>query len=310
MLIPGALGFPRMGWVGIATMRDDVGGTTQAWPEDRAIMAALAERGFEARHVPWTAPDEAWAGASMCVIRSVWDYTQRPAEFLAWTRRIERMVPTWNPPALVRWNAHKAYLFELEERGLPLPTTWRVPRGGALDLARPVREHGGLVVKPIVDVGALGALRVSSEAEVGAAQAHLARLVENGEALVQPFLHSILEEGELSLLFFGGAFSHAVRKRPKPGDYRVQAGWGGRAEPVEPPAEALALARRVLAAIPHETLHARVDLVRANDGRLALMELEAIEPHLFLAHAEGAAARYADAVLDRLRRGPAPLWRS
>lgn len=288
-----------MRWVGIATMEQDVQ-RAQAWAEDRLVMDALARRGVEARHVPWTAPLSAWDGAALCVIRSVWDYTQRPHDFLAWTRAVEARVPTWNPPALVRWNAHKAYLFELERRGVRLPPTLRVPRGGTADLAPLLRQHGGLVVKPIVDVGALGATRVLHEADLPAAQAHLAGLVARDDALVQPYLRSIEQEGELSMLFFDGAFSHAARKTPKPGDYRVQAGWGGRAAPAEPTPAETDLARRVLHALPHPTLHARVDVVKDADGRPVLMELEVIEPHLFLAESPGAVDRYADAILARL----------
>lgn len=289
-----------MGWVGIATMRDEVS-AEQAWGEDRLIMDALARRGIDARHVPWTAPDEAWEGAAMCVVRSVWDYTRRPEDFLAWTRRVERLVPVWNPAPLVRWNAHKGYLFELQARGAPLPPTWRVAQGAPLDLAPLLREHGALVIKPIVDVGALGAMRVRGPEELAEAQAHLARLTSRGEALVQPFLRSIADEGELSLLFFNGRYSHAARKIPRAGDYRVQVSWGGRFEPAQPTPEQLAIARRVLDAVGHPTLHARVDLVRGNDGAPVLMELEAIEPHLFLAQSEGAADRYAAAIEERLR---------
>lgn len=290
-----------MGWVGIATMERDVA-RAQAWAEDRLLMDALARRGVEARHVPWTAPLDAWEGAAACWIRSVWDYTQRPDDFLAWTRQMEGRLPTWNAPALVRWNAHKSYLFELEARGVRLPPTVRVPRGGTADVAALLARWGGLVVKPAVDVGALNALRVGpGEAEKG--QAHLDRVAQAEETLVQPFLRRIVEEGERSLLFVDGRFSHAVRKMPAPGDYRVQAAWGGRAGPVVPTAEEGDLARRVLDALPWPTLHARVDLVTLDDGAPALMELEVIEPHLFLAEAEGAADRLAEAVAARLGRG-------
>lgn len=286
----------RMAWVGIATMEREVA-ARQAWAEDRLIMDALARRGVETRHVPWTAPADVWEGAALCVIRTVWDYTERPDDFLAWTRRMEASgVPTWNPPALVRWNAHKRYLFELEARGVPLPPTVRVPPGGAdgVDLEGLLAKHGELVLKPAVDVGALNALRVRP-GMVEEARAHLARITRDGEAFVQPFLRRVAEEGELSMLFFDGRFSHAVRKRPAPGDYRVQAAWGGRSGPAEPTPEERDVARRVLDALPHPTLHVRVDVVTSNEGAPVLMEVEAIEPFFFLADAPGSVERYEDA---------------
>lgn len=290
-----------MSWVGLATMERDVG-AAQAQGEDNLIMEALARRGIESRYVPWTAPLATWDGASMCWVRTVWDYTERPAAFLDWTREMEKRTAVWNPPALVRWNAHKRYLFELEAKGVRIPPTLRIPQGGTADVAALLAEHGELVVKPAVDVSARNAMRVRP-GKAAEGQAHLARVVASGDVLVQPFLRAIATEGERSLVFFNGRFSHAVRKVPASGDYRVQAGWGGVAEQVEPSEADRDLARRVLAALGEPTLHARVDVVTTNEGEPALMELEVIEPFLFLAQAPGSVERLADAVEERLAQG-------
>ncbi|MEA2478477.1 MAG: hypothetical protein QOJ07_399, partial [Thermoleophilaceae bacterium] len=133
-----------------------------------------------------------------------------------------------------------------------------------------------------------------------AAQGELDAQLAAGDVLIQPFLPAIVDEGELSLLYIGGALSHAVLKRAKPGDIRVQPQHGGLPELVDPPPEAVAVADRVLAAVDADLLYARVDLVRARDGTLRLIELEVIEPLLFLELHEPAAAKLAAAIADRL----------
>lgn len=280
-----------MGHVALLTLRDHPLPATRdmAWAEDRALLDALAARGVDARHVPWGGDLE---GASVAVIRTVWDYPWQADAFLAWVDRAAQRVPVWNPPKLVRWNAHKSYLFDLERQGIPITPGVRVLRGRTTDVAALLREHGELVIKPTVDAGAMNAKRVRDVAD---AEAHLRKLAAEGEVLVQPFLRRIATEGERSLLYFGGRFSHAVRKRPAAGDYRVQAAYGGTVEPHAPTAAEKELALRVLA-VAGPTLHARVDVVTDNEGRPCLIELEAIEPYFFMQHAPEAAARYADAV--------------
>jgi hypothetical protein len=153
------------------------------------------------------------------------------------------------------------------------------------------------IVKPAIDGGAARLFRVS---DVEDAQARFDSLVAEGDVLVQPFLESITDQGELSLLYFGGELSHTLRKTAKPGDIRVQPVWGGHAEIIGPTAEMIHVAERTFDAIEEEILYARVDLVRADDGTLRLIELEVIEPLLFLELDDGAAARFADALAARL----------
>ena len=153
------------------------------------------------------------------------------------------------------------------------------------------------IVKPAIDGGAKGLFRV---ADVPDPQARFDVLLAEGNVLVQPFLESIVSEGELSLVYFGGELSHSVRKTAKPGDIRVQPNWGGSYGLVDPEPEAIAIAEQVFAAIPTDLLYARVDLVRANDGTLRLIELEAIEPLLFLELDPDAPGRLAGALAARI----------
>jgi glutathione synthase/RimK-type ligase-like ATP-grasp enzyme len=267
-------------------------------PDDRVALPWLAARGIEVVPVVWTEPLAEDLGG--LVLRSTWDYHLRLAEFLSWVDAVEsRGIPLWNSPATVRWNVDKAYLLEVEARGVPIVPTRRAARGSGLTLSGLLREAGwtDAVVKPSVSGGAFETWRARGpEVDDG----RFARQLAAMDCLVQPFLPELASVGEWSLLFFGGRYSHAVLKRPTPGDFRVQEEFGGLASAAEPPSELIVAAERALAAAGGPTLYARVDgVVRA--GRLELMELELVEPSLFLATAPGAAERFARAISEVLR---------
>jgi len=201
-------------------------------PDDALLVAALRERGLDPRPAVWSDPQVDWGAFDLCLIRSVWDYFHRPAEFLEWVDGAGAVVELWNPPQTLRWNAHKSYLRELEEAGIPvIPTLW-LEQGSKPDLLALLAERGwdDSILKPAVAGGSLGLHRV---AEPAAAQEHLEGLLERGDAMAQPFLDSITG-GELSIICLDGQPSHAVRKTPRAGDIRVQpehgvAGGAGRA---------------------------------------------------------------------------------
>ena len=247
-------------------------------PDSVPLLDALRERGVDARPVVWSDPGADWSACDGVLVRSTWDYFERLHDFLGWLERVP--VPVFNPRGVIAWNAHKSYLRDLEARGVPVVETDWVAAG-----TQAVVRWPQAIVKPAVAASAKG-LRRAAEGEVVEAEEDL---------LVQPFLPSVEDEGELSLLYAAGELSHAVRKTPRPGDIRVQLEWGGRADLIEPSDEALAVADRVVEAVEEELLYARVDLVRAQDGTLRLIELEVIEPNLFLAGNPEGTARFADA---------------
>ena len=265
--------------------------------DDRLLLPALAARGAAAEAVVWDDPAADWSRFDRLVLRSVWDYHLRPREFDDWlTGREREGAATWNPPALVRWNAHKAYLRTLAEQGIAtLDTEW-LAKGSPAPLAAVMDARGwrDVVVKPAVSASAYRTFRVARQA-ADAQQAELDAILADGDALVQPFAPEIAD-GEWSLLFFGGAFSHAVRKRPAAADFRVQEELGGRASTEEPEASVVAQASAALRAAPGRTAYVRVDGI-VRDGVFVLMELELIEPVLYLARHPDAPARLAGAVL-------------
>lgn len=266
------------------------------YAEEAALPALLEARGVDARPVVWSDPDVDWRAFDAVLVRSTWDYVQRLPEFFSWFARLyELHVPLLNPLPLLHWNLDKRYLRYLEERGARIVPTCVVERGEAVDAAALLRERGWTeaVVKPVFSGGAYRTYRVG--ADPGAARRALAEVLEGGPALVQPYLPEIATEGEWSLFFFGGRFSHAVLKAPAPGDFRTQPQFGGSFRPDDPGEVLVAEAARVLALAPYPPLYARVDGVRAG-GHFLLMELELIEPYLFLAGLPEAAARFADVV--------------
>lgn len=271
--------------------------------EDLApLLAALDEAGAEPLVADWDDPGVDWAGFRLALLRSAWDYTERLAEFLAWADRTSKLTALLNPPALVRWNTDKHYLRDLARAGVPtVPTRFVEPGEDAVRalngfLAQECAQEW--VVKPAVGAGSRDAARYARGDEQPAA-AHIERLLQAGRGvLLQPYLAQVDRHGETALIYFGGRFSHAIRKGPllRRGDAPTDALFAEEhITPRTPAAEELRVAERVLAALPFAPpLYARVDEIRCEDGKPVLLELELTEPSLFFAHAPGAARRLAD----------------
>lgn len=267
--------------------------------DDRLAAAALRGRGFGVAPAVWTGtPAETVDPGTVVVIRSCWDYHLLTAEFEGWIDALEgRGTRVVNAPGLLRWNLHKRYLRDLRNRGVHVvPTRWIGQRDG-WTLAEVLEEAGWAeaVVKPAVSLSAYETWR-TSPAQAPGHQARFAALVRAGDVLVQRFMSEVLTSGEWSLVFFSGAFSHAVRKLPARGDFRVQVDHGGTASPAVPPDPLVASAAGVVRALPYPTAYVRVDGVQS-DGAFVVMEVECIDPVLHLAARPGAADRFAEAIL-------------
>ncbi len=268
-------------------------------PSDAVLAEALARRGARVTAAPWNADFEPFAQSDLTVIRSTWDYFDVAGDFAAWTRRLEEATATLNPPALLRWNMTKAYLFELAGKGAPVPPSRKIsPDAASIAAAMDALGLEEAIVKPLSGGTASGLSRVRRDDAAALTQA---ASILNGESMVQPFLPEIASHGETSLVFFGGAFSHAILKTPKAGDIRVQEDHGGRAAPVEAPGWAIDEAARILSLCPGETAYARVDAVLFDD-HMALMEVELVEPELFFVYRPETADRLADILLSRFNR--------
>jgi glutathione synthase/RimK-type ligase-like ATP-grasp enzyme len=250
------------------------------------LVDALRDAGAEAQALPWDAPDADWAAFDLVVIRSTWDYTWRTAEFLAWAERCGKLTRLANPADVVRWNTDKRYLGDLAAAGVPVvPTRYLDP--GNPPAADDLPAAADFVVKPTYGAGARFAARYTP-AERHTALAQVARLHAEGlTAMVQPYLTRIDVSGERALQFYGGRLVHASRKRAvlSPGTpYDADKVAHPDLRPWTPSAAELAVAERALAAVPGGAglLYARVDLVDGDDGDPRVMELELVEPNLFL----------------------------
>jgi hypothetical protein len=276
--------------------------TSDAFPalyaDEQSLPARFAAAGFDARPVSWSDPTVDWRAFDRVVVRSTWDYFERIDQFRAWLDRLDaERVPLCNPTSLVRWNFDKRYLGELAARGAHILPTRFIDAGERVDLDALVRERGwsDAILKPAVSGGAFRTHRFAA-ADARALQGELDAILANSGALVQPFATEIAAEGEWSLLFFAGAFSHAAIKTPAAGDFRVQTQFGGVYRAMTPPPSMLAAATAIVATLPTPAAYARIDGLRRGDD-FVLMEVEAIEPYLFLPFApDDAVDKYIAAV--------------
>ena len=268
--------------------------------DDRRLVESLARRDLLSESRVWDDPEVDWGAYRMCLLRSTWDYFFRLEEFLAWSRRAAAATRLENDVNLVAWNSDKRYLADLARRGVPVVETAFVEPGVDTTLTAVLGERGWhrAVVKPAVDGGAKRLFAVNGRA-TAQAEAAFRGLRSQGAVLVQPFLDSVVEYGELALFLIDGELTHAALKRPAAGDFRVQPEWGGSAEAVAPEARDIEAMKALLAALGRPPLYARVDLVY-EDGPPLLIELEAIEPRMFLSLSPIAAERFADSILLRL----------
>ena len=247
--------------------------------------------------IAWDDETADWSRFDAAIIGTAWDSWDKQDAFLSKLDDIAQQTRLFNPPELVKWNIHKSYLREMEARGARLiPTVWlEAPNPQAVSAAFDTLESDDIVLKRQVGAGADGQHRLKRCAPVP----HMPHPM-----MAQPFLKAILEEGEFSFIFIDGVFSHALVKRAAKGDYRIQSSYGGTDHPVTPPPADLAAARAMLDAVEtpdgQPPLYARVDMLRAPDGGLLLMEVEIIEPFLYPLEGPGLGRRMADALIKRV----------
>ena len=268
-----------------------------AWTYD-AEARALSEAGAEVTPVAWTEAEDL-TGFDLVLPLVAWGYHLDYDRWLAFLDRAEREAwPLVNPPALLRWNGDKAYLAELGDAGVSTVPTLAVESCCDADLEEARRRFGSqwLVIKPPVSASAMGAHRIGAGDDLPAES-------RGKPMIVQPLIEEISRTGEFSLMLFDGEYSHAVVKRPRSGDFRVQEYHGGETRPCDaPPAGAIELAQAALAAAPAKASYARVDIVPDDSGALRIMELELIEPALFLHHASDGGAAFTRSILSAAQR--------
>lgn len=266
--------------------------------DDGLAVRPLNDLGIAVETISWRQTERAWSDFELVVIRTPWDYQSSPDEFLAVLETIESQTRLENPLDIVRWNLDKRYLREMETRGTRIvPTIWEATYNAA-EFDRWLDEFSvdEIIIKPTVSATAEHTYRLKTY------DASLESVFSTREFLVQPFMPNIIAEGEFSLFYFNGQYSHAINKSPKTNDFRVQEEHGGIITEITPDDELMTAGRETVATIGRDLLYARVDFVRDGDGNFCLMELELIEPALYLRMSDGAPERFAKAIVEGLRQ--------
>ncbi len=288
-------------------------------PDDQLLRDALVERGIAVDVAVWDDPTVDWASYPHVVIRSTWDYTERQAQFVDWTRRVEQTSTLLNPADVIAWNTDKTYLRDLEERGLPIvPTIWLDPERNMSSRAINSRlpAFGEFVIKPTISAGSrdTGRYDASATQQRMLAITHAKNLMAVGrKVMLERYLRAVDTAGETGLVYLDGVFSHAVRKSAllsgpfREGDLEGALYRGEVIAPREPSTAERELGDRVLAVLgevfvelDRPLLYARVDVIPDDEGSPVILEVELTEPSLFLSHAPGSVERAADAFAGRL----------
>lgn len=257
-------------------------------PDEQLILERLNQAGLEAQLLSWDDPSSDPAGFDLCVLHSTWNYYRTPEQFGVWIERTAARTRLINPPPVVRWNLHKRYLAELERAGLPIVPTEFCDRGSERRLQAIVRDRGWseVVIKPCISAASFMTRRFRAD-EIGAGQAFLRQLLSTHDAMVQPYFARVETGGERAAIWLDGDATHAVEKRRRfaGDDERIGVCQGVTATERE-------LLAAALSCVPGAVHYARLDTLLDDDGQPRIGELELIEPSLFLAGCEPAAARF------------------
>jgi glutathione synthase/RimK-type ligase-like ATP-grasp enzyme len=268
---------------------------------ERLMLPYLAAAGIETDIVDWRSGRD-FSKFDLIVLRSCWDYHLRVAEFISWLEQVAQKTEVLNPIDTVLLNHNKFYLREVEALGIEIAPTVFVTGNDSIepDAWQEIKSWPKSVAKPAISASAHKTWLFESAALPE--KDDLKDSMQGKDFLVQQFLPEIETKGEISFIYIDGAYSHAVLKRPAAGDFRVQKEHGGSAELFHPDSALLHDVDEIAATVPQvrDSLYCRIDAV-ARDGKLALMELELIEPELFLGLAEGAAEKFADAIVRRIQ---------
>jgi len=269
--------------------------------DEDALLEALENYNLRCTRVSWDDPYFDWKTVRVSIFRTTWDYFERLDEFLVWFQKTRHLTTFLNTPQLIEWNLNKSYLWDLQSRGIPVPSGFYLTAGSGAELKELCRLSGWkkFILKPAVS-GTARHTYLFSEEEVNQMLPIFDTLNKSEAMILQEFQESVLTEGEVSLVMLGGKFSHAVRKQAKPGDFRVQDDFGGTLHPYSPDTQEIRLAEKALQQCPALPLYARVDLIRDKQNKSCVSELELIEPELWFRRHPEAAVRMAELIMQSI----------
>ncbi|MCK6617813.1 MAG: hypothetical protein L6Q51_09215 [Cyclobacteriaceae bacterium] len=269
--------------------------------EDQLLRTALEKRGLRVSRTNWDNADYDWANTRFAVFRTTWDYFDRFNEFSMWLNGAATKTTFINPIELVRWNMDKHYLRDLNHQGIAIPPTVFIEPGDAQSLYKIVTESGweDCILKPAISGAARHTYRLNQKT-IHEHEAIFRKLITRESMLLQEFQQPVIEKGEVAYMLFNGRYSHAVLKKAKPGDFRVQDDFGGTVHDYKPAQHEIEFAEQVVACCTPRPVYARVDVIWNNHHDLCVSELELIEPELWLRKNKQAAEHFAEALLQAI----------
>ncbi len=267
--------------------------------EDKLVIDALEAKGLKVYRTNWDNPDFDWSSTKYVLFRAIWDYFDRFPEFSKWLKVVSQQTRLINPAEQIVWNMDKHYLRDLEFAGVNIVKTNFIEKGDSRTLKQAIVDAGWehVILKPAVSGGA----RHTYKIKPGESDQHevvFSELIAEEAMLIQPFLNNIMKMGEVSFMVFGGKYSHAVLKKAKAGDFRVQDDHGGTVHPYEASPEEILFVQDVMSKCKTIPVYGRVDVTWDNNDELALVELEIIEPELWFRKSEDSPNRIAKAVVE------------
>ena len=261
------------------------------------LKVALEELGYSVTRTYWDNKEYDWTQTKAVVFRTVWDYFERIAEFHAWLQEVNQKTILINPLSLIQWNIDKHYLRDLLAKGIAIVPTHYVDRGACQTLTEVCDNNAWehIVIKPAISGAAFHTYKIMAS-EIGEKEDLFRELVAERDMLIQEYLPTITSKGEASLMIFNGKYTHAILKKAKIGDFRVQDDFGGTVHPYEPTSEEVRFAEKVFAACDIVPAYGRADIVWDEDGNHLLSELEIIEPELWVRNNPASAKIFAQGV--------------
>jgi glutathione synthase/RimK-type ligase-like ATP-grasp enzyme len=269
-------------------------------PSDQKMIPMLQSAGFDAQAVIWNDDKVDWSSFDALVFRNTWDYYELANDFILWLDEIESLgIPTFNPISTVRKNLHKFYLQDFQQNGITIIPSIFIPKGNLDTLVAEIPPSWDkLIIKPAISAGAYLTVLFDRK-DIDHILDKYRSISQEKDLIIQPFIPQIQDEGEISLVFFDKVYAHAVIKRPKSGDFRIQSQFGGVYSSYLPSSTLLQTATEIVQTIPEDLLYARVDGLMIDD-QFHLMELELVEPDLYFDHAVDVQKIFVDALIRRL----------
>ena len=274
----------------------------QAIKEDEDIQKALENKGLKVIKTYWDNPNFDFTEAKITLFRTIWDYFHRFNEFSEWLNKTKHKTHFINPPEIIYWNIDKHYLQNLSEKGINIPNTYFIDKGDERTLTEIFNycNWKDAVLKPTVSGAGRYTYKLSSE-NLNSYEQIFSKLIKEEDFMLQEFQYNIYEKGELAFIIFNGKFSHAVLKKGKKGEFKVQDDFGGTVHNYTPTKEEIIFAEKVVSVCNPSPTYARIDIIFDNNNKPAIGELELIEPELWFRYNSASANLFADAILEKLK---------